>query len=260
MSERSRANFDREVLSRRGLLAAASAAAAGGFVLAQSATGRVAIVRTDFASLPPYGNGTVPAGIRSRAVANVNGLTVHILEAGFESPGRPAVLLLHGFPELAYSWRKVMLPLAAAGYRVIAPDQRGYGRTAGWDDSYDADPDPFRMLNMVRDAVGLLYRATPVARRGPDAGAPVACSSALVRPEFPSVTIMSSPFEGTQRYRVNTANARRCRACSTDDGSTPNSPRSSATEILSTNSANRRENEDMLLPRRAARVFRAYYH
>ena len=47
---------------------------------------------------------------------------------------RPAlVLLLHGFPELAYSWRKVMPALAAAGYHVIAPDQRGYGRTTGWD-------------------------------------------------------------------------------------------------------------------------------
>ncbi|MCC7345937.1 MAG: alpha/beta hydrolase, partial [Variibacter sp.] len=52
-------------------------------------------------------------------VASVNGLAVHILEAGHEQAGRPAVLLLHGFPELAYSWRKVMLPLAAAGYHVI---------------------------------------------------------------------------------------------------------------------------------------------
>jgi pimeloyl-ACP methyl ester carboxylesterase len=81
------------------------------------------------AYLPPYGNGTQPAGIRSRSVANVNGLTVHVLEAGYETAGPPAVLLLHGFPELAYSWRKVMLPLAHAGYHVIAPDQRGYGRT-----------------------------------------------------------------------------------------------------------------------------------
>lgn len=44
-----------------------------------------------------------------------------------QTPGRPAVLLLHGFSELAYSWRHVMLPLAEAGYHVIAPDQRGYG-------------------------------------------------------------------------------------------------------------------------------------
>jgi pimeloyl-ACP methyl ester carboxylesterase len=115
------------------------------------------MVRNEIANLPAYGNGTLPPGIRSRTVANVNGMTVHMLEAGFEDSERPAVLLLHGFPELAYSWRKVMLPLAAAGYHVIAPDQRGYGRTSGWDGSFDADPDPFRILNMVRDAVGLVY-------------------------------------------------------------------------------------------------------
>ena len=44
---------------------------------------------------------------------------MHLLEAGFEDPDRPLVLLLHGFPELAYSWRKVMPALAAAGYHVI---------------------------------------------------------------------------------------------------------------------------------------------
>jgi pimeloyl-ACP methyl ester carboxylesterase len=167
-------------------------------------------VRTDFSALPPYGNGTIPAGIRSRHIANVNGLTVHILEAGYESPGRPGVLLLHGFPELAYSWRKVMPALAAAGYHVIAPDQRGYGRTIGWDDSYDADPDPFRILNMVRDAMGLLYalghRSVQMVV-GHDAGAPVASWCALIRPDvFRSVTIMSSPFEGPPPLPFETAN------------------------------------------------------
>ena len=58
---------------------------------------------------------------------------MHVLEAGFETAGRPAVLMLHGFPELAYSWRKVMLPVAAAGFHVIVPDVRGYGRTSGTD-------------------------------------------------------------------------------------------------------------------------------
>src|SRR4051812_46155263 len=66
-------------------------------------------------------------GIRSHNVDNGNGLQMHVLEAGDETPGCPTVLLLHGFPELAYSWRKVMPALAQAGYRVIAPDQRGYG-------------------------------------------------------------------------------------------------------------------------------------
>ena len=77
-----------------------------------------------------YGQTTIPVGIRSRLVDNGNGITMHILEAGFEEPGRPLVLLMHGYPELAYSWRKVMLPLAEAGYHVVAPDHRGYGRWA----------------------------------------------------------------------------------------------------------------------------------
>src|SRR6202049_4439851 len=99
----------------------------------------------------------LPAAIRSRYVESINGLRMHVLEAGFETKGRPCLLLLHGFPELAYSWRKVMPALAAAGYHVIAPDQRGYGRTTGWDDAFDADPDAFRILNMVRDALGLVF-------------------------------------------------------------------------------------------------------
>src|SRR5689334_20547905 len=98
----------------------------------------------------------LPAGIRSRTIGGINGLAMHVLEAGFETEGRPLVLLLHGFPELAYNWRKVMLPLAAAGYRVIAPDQRGYGRTTGWDGRYDGDVAAFRLLNLARDALGLV--------------------------------------------------------------------------------------------------------
>src|SRR5712671_1725474 len=196
-------------LSRRAFLATA-AAGLGGLATAQSTLARPDIVQTDFSTLPAYGNGTIPAGIRSRQIANVNDMTVHILEAGYETPGRPAVLLLHGFPELAYSWRKVMLPLAAAGYHVVAPDQRGYGRTIGWDDSYDADSDPFRILNMTRDAIGLVYalgyRSVAMVV-GHDAGAPVASWSALIRPDiFRSITIMSSPFEGAPSLPFDTAN------------------------------------------------------
>src|SRR5689334_1140260 len=65
-------------LSRRGFVATASAAAVGGFGLTPKAS-HAAIVRTDVASLPPYGNGTLPPGIRSRSIANVNGMSVHIL-------------------------------------------------------------------------------------------------------------------------------------------------------------------------------------
>src|SRR5437016_5287047 len=195
-------------LSRREFVAVTAAAAAR--FVPSPGQARSSIVRTDLSTLPAYGNGTIPAGIRSRSVANVNGLTVHMLEAGFDRPGRPAVLLLHGFPELAYSWRKVMLPLAEAGYHVFAPDQRGYGRTAGWDDSYDADPDPFRFLNMVRDAMGLVYalgHRNVAMVAGHDAGAPVAAWAALIRPDvFRTLTIMSSPFEGAPSLPFDTAN------------------------------------------------------
>ena len=119
----------------------------------------------------------LPPGIRARFVHGINGLTMHVLEAGFDSRDRPCVLLLHGFPELAYSWRKIMLPLAAAGFHVIAPDQRGYGRTTGWDGAYDGDVGSFGLLNLVRDALGLvaaLGRRSVAAVVGHDFGSPVA--------------------------------------------------------------------------------------
>jgi pimeloyl-ACP methyl ester carboxylesterase len=151
----------------------------------------------------------LPAGIRARMVHGINGLTMHVLEAGFETKDRPCVLLLHGFPELAYSWRKVMLPLAAAGFHVVAPDQRGYGRTTGWDPDYDGDLTPFRILNIVRDALGLVFalgHRTVAAVVGHDFGSPVAAYCALTRPDvFRSVVMMSAPFGGTPALRFGTA-------------------------------------------------------
>jgi pimeloyl-ACP methyl ester carboxylesterase len=140
----------------------------------------------------------LPPGIRARFVEGVNGLRVHLLEAG--QPENPCVLLLHGFPELAYSWRKVMPALAEAGYHVIAPDQRGYGRTTGWDADYDGDVASFRLMNLVRDTIGLLAavgRTHVEAVVGHDFGASVAAWCALIRPDiFRSVCIMSAPFGG----------------------------------------------------------------
>ena len=147
-----------------------------------------------------WGEGTLPPGIRSRFIDNRNGLTMHVLEAGVDDPGRPCVLLLHGFPELAYSWRKLMLPLAAAGFHVVAPDQRGYGRTTGWDADYDGDLASFGLLNLVRDALGLVFalgRRSVSAVVGHDFGSPVAAYCALARPDvFRSVALMSAPFAG----------------------------------------------------------------
>ncbi len=150
--------------------------------------------------LEPLDSAVLPAGIRSRFVEGVNGLRIHILEAGYDKPGSPCLLLLHGFPEIAYSWRKIMGPLAAAGFYVVAPDLRGYGRTTGWSANYDDDLRPFRQLNAVRDALGLVsalgYRET-AAVVGHDFGASVAAWCALTRPDvFRSLALMSAPFEG----------------------------------------------------------------
>ena len=152
------------------------------------------------AELSPLPSEVLPAGVRARFVPGINGLRMHVLEAGTAGPGRPAVLLLHGFPELAYSWRKIMPALASAGFHVFAPDQRGYGRTTGWSANYDDDLRPFRVLNVVRDALGLVaalgYRSI-TAVVGHDFGASIAAWCALVRPDvFRSVALMSAPFSG----------------------------------------------------------------
>jgi pimeloyl-ACP methyl ester carboxylesterase len=84
----------------------------------------------------------------ARSVAT-NGINLDVHEAGDE--GAPVVLLLHGFPELAYSWRHQVQPIVDAGFRVVAPDQRGYG---GSDAPQDAQS--YSVKNLVADAVGVL--------------------------------------------------------------------------------------------------------
>lgn len=142
----------------------------------------------------------LPVGIRSRYVDSINGLRMHVLEAGTDRADRPLLLLLHGFPELAFSWRYLMPGLAALGYRVVAPDLRGYGRTTGWDDRYAADLNAFRMLNLVRDVIGLMHalgHREAASVIGHDFGSPLAAWCATVRPElFRSVVLMSAPFGG----------------------------------------------------------------
>ncbi|WP_199555876.1 alpha/beta fold hydrolase [Sandaracinobacteroides hominis] len=137
--------------------------------------------------------------IHHRQIPNINGLDMHVLEAG--DPANPAVLLLHGFPELAYSWRKIIPRLANAGYHVIAPDQRGYGRTTGEDRSR---LEQFRILNIVRDAMGLvsaLGRDHVAAVVGHDFGSPVAGWAAMARPDiFRSCVLMSAPFPGAPPF------------------------------------------------------------
>ena len=160
------------------------------------------------APVGPYDPDVLPDGVRSRFVNDINGLRVHVLEAGYEGD-RPALLLLHGFPELAYSWRNVLVPLAEEGYHVFAPDMRGYGRTTGWDADYDGDLYSFRRLNVVRDALGLVhafgYREV-AAVIGHDFGSPVAAWCARIRPDvFRSVAMMSAPNGGVADLPFDTA-------------------------------------------------------
>jgi len=142
---------------------------------------------------------------------NGNGLTMHVLESGFEHENRPCVLLLHGFPEIAYSWRQVLPRLAAAGFHAVAPDQRGYGRTTGWDDRYEGDVASFHLLNLVRDTLGLVraLRMSSVASViGHDFGSPVAAWCALLHPQvFRSAALLSAPFGGPPRPALGTRSA-----------------------------------------------------
>jgi len=210
----------------------------------------------------------LPAGIRSRFVDGVNGLRMRVLEAGFEPRGRPCLLLLHGFPELAYSWRKVMVPLAQAGYHVVAPDQRGYGLTTGWDGDYDGDVASFRILNVVRDAIGLVHalgHRRVAAVVGHDFGSPVAAWCALVRPDvFPAVALMSAPFAGTPSLPFDTADGKAAPPAAGIFGAIPHEalaalprPRKHYQWYYSTRAAN----ADMRnCPQGIHAFLRAYYH
>lgn len=138
----------------------------------------------------------LPAGISSRRVETATGLSMHLLEAG--DPADPLLLLLHGFPELSYSWRKIMGPLAAAGHHVVAPDQRGYGLTTGWKGGWD-DVADFTMPLLVRDVVALSHAlGKPVkCLIGHDFGSPVTAWASLIRPDlFPRAVLLSAPFGG----------------------------------------------------------------
>ena len=152
--------------------------------------------------LAPLDSAVLPAGVRSRFVPDINGLRVHILEAGFAPATGPACCCCTGFPNWripgAGSCRRWPMP----GYHVVAPDLRGYGRTTGWHADYDSEADlrSFRLLNAVRDQLGLVHalgRRSVAAVVGHDFGSPVAAWCALVRPDvFRSVALMSAPFEG----------------------------------------------------------------
>ncbi len=153
--------------------------------------------------MTPLAQMPLPEGVRSRTLQISTGLKMHLLEAQEPEAGstpKPLVLLLHGFPELAYSWRHQLVALAQKGFHVVAPDQRGYGRTIGSDDRYEGDWRASGMLHLVDDVLALVqalgYRHVH-AVIGHDFGSPVAAWCALTRPDvFKSVVMMSAPFGG----------------------------------------------------------------
>jgi pimeloyl-ACP methyl ester carboxylesterase len=128
----------------------------------------------------------MPFEFRFRTLA-VNGIEMNVAEYGHG----PLVLMCHGWPEIWYSWRHQMVALAAVGFRAVAPDMRGFGRT-----SAPADAAAYTIFHNVGDMVALVdalgeKRALIV---GHDWGAPVAWHAALMRPEvFPAVVAMSVP-------------------------------------------------------------------
>ncbi len=224
-------------------------------------TGAAAAYRN---SAVEYGQDTLAEGIRSRFVDNNNGVRMHILEAGFESPAKPCVVFLHGFPELAYTWRHQLLPLADAGFHVIAPDLRGYGRSVARPVRFGDDLLPYSLLNRVSDVLGLVRalgydKVASVV--GHDWGGPTAAWCGLVRPDvFESVVLMSTPFDGPADLPLASADHPVKRAPRVDmdrDLAALPRPRKHYQSYLATRDAN----EDLWHPRQGVHdLLRAWFY
>ena len=125
--------------------------------------------------------------MQSSRTISANGIEIFLLEQG----EGPLVVLCHGWPELSYSWRHQIPAVAAAGFRVAAPDMRGFGRT-----SAPADVDAYSIFDHVGDMVALVAalgeRQAVIV--GHDWGAPVAWHAAMFRPDvFTAVAGLSVP-------------------------------------------------------------------
>lgn len=126
-------------------------------------------------------NATAPRRLSSGAFSRhwqiaTNGIELAVYEAGQGTP----VVLLHGFPELAYSWRNQISPIVDAGFRVIAPDQRGYGSS-----SAPRDWRSYTVKNLVDDLIGMLdaLEIQQAVFFGHDFGSLPAWYSAVYAPE-----------------------------------------------------------------------------
>lgn len=121
----------------------------------------------------------------------------------------PLVLFVHGFPESWYSWRHQLPVVAAAGFRAVAMDVRGYGRSAA-----PSTVDAYGMLHHVNDNLGLVEAlgASTATIVGHDWGAPIAANSALLRPDvFEAVALLSVPYNPPGHRRPTEAFAEMAR-------------------------------------------------
>ena len=123
-------------------------------------------------------------------VVDARGTRIHCVEEG----SGPLVLLVHGFPESWYSWRHQLPVIAGAGFRAVAIDVRGYGRS-----SAPLEVEAYGMLQHVSDNLGVVEalagRGSPAIIIGHDWGAPIAACSALLRPDiFTAVAMLSVPY------------------------------------------------------------------
>ncbi|MEU0134568.1 alpha/beta hydrolase [Streptomyces sp. NPDC006296] len=124
----------------------------------------------------------------SHRLVDVPGGRIHLVEQGTG----PLVLLIHGFPETSSSWRRQLPALAAAGYRAVAVDVRGYGRSFA-----PAPVDAYRMTALVSDNVGVVHALgeETAILVGHDWGSSIAANSALLRPDvFTAVALLSVPY------------------------------------------------------------------
>lgn len=125
-------------------------------------------------------------------ILNCRGTRIHAVADSPPDQQGPLVVLLHGFPESWYSWRHQIPALAGAGYRVVAIDQRGYGRSS----KYRVQK-AYRIKELVGDVVGVLdsYGAEQAFVVGHDWGAPVAWTFAWLHPDrCAGVVGISVPF------------------------------------------------------------------
>lgn len=165
-------------------------------------------------TLPPL---PLPAGVSSRFV-DTTALNFHILESvppdvTPSSPRPPLILCVHGFPELAFSWRYILPRLAEHGYYAVAFDQRGYGRTHS-PDLKSIPGHTFRPLSLIKDTITLVHALgyTHIHTLvGHDFGAVTATCVTLTRgasspPDFVrSLILMSHPWKGAPKIPFNTS-------------------------------------------------------